>query len=79
MHLLAPAALGAGDVKLAIGLGALAGSLGVEVWFLAALAAPLMTALWAVGARLRTGTLAVPHGPSMCLATAVAAGLALLG
>lgn len=49
------------------------------MWFLAALAAPLMTALWAVGARLRTGTLAVPHGPSMCLATAVAAGLALLG
>lgn len=79
VHLLAPAALGAGDVKLAIGLGALAGSLGVEVWFLAALAAPLMTALWAVGARQRTGALAVPHGPSMCLATAVAAGLALLG
>ena len=48
VHLVAPAAMGAGDVKLAIGLGGLAGCFGVEVWFLAALAAPLLTALWGV-------------------------------
>ncbi|MGO9384734.1 MAG: prepilin peptidase [Mycobacterium sp.] len=78
VHLVAPAAMGAGDVKLAIGLGGLAGCFGVGVWFLAALAAPLLTALWGVGGMLR-GVRTVPHGPSMCLATAGAAGLALLG
>ena len=82
VHLMAPAALGAGDVKLAIGLGGLAGCFGVEVWFLAVLAAPLLTALWGVAARFFGGAGAaatVPHGPSMCVATAGAAGLALLG
>ncbi|MEM6108011.1 A24 family peptidase [Mycobacterium sp. 050272] len=74
VHLIAPAGMGAGDVKLAIGVGGLAGCFGVAVWFVAALAAPLLTA--AVGAALHG---AVPHGPSMCLATAAAAGLALLG
>jgi leader peptidase (prepilin peptidase) / N-methyltransferase len=82
VHLAAPAAMGAGDVKLAIGLGGLAGCFGVGVWFLAALAAPLLTALWGVVV-LRLfggdGAATVPHGPSMCLATAGAAGLALLG
>jgi leader peptidase (prepilin peptidase)/N-methyltransferase len=78
VHLGAPAAMGAGDVKLAIGLGGLAGCFGVGVWFLAALAAPLLTALWGV-AVLPRGVRTVPHGPSMCLATAGAAGLALLG
>jgi leader peptidase (prepilin peptidase)/N-methyltransferase len=78
VHLAAPAAMGAGDVKLAIGLGGLAGCFGVGVWFLAALAAPLLTALWGV-AVLPHGVRTVPHGPSMCLATAGAAGLALLG
>jgi leader peptidase (prepilin peptidase)/N-methyltransferase len=78
VHLLAPEAMGAGDVKLAIGLGGLAGCFGVEVWFLAALAAPLLTALLGLAGRLR-GAATVPHGPSMCLATAAAAGVALLG
>ena len=78
VHSLAPAAMGAGDVKLAIGLGGLAGCFGVGVWFLAALAAPLLTALWGAVAIMR-GVRTVPHGPSMCLATAGAAGLALLG
>jgi leader peptidase (prepilin peptidase) / N-methyltransferase len=78
VHLAAPAAMGAGDVKLAIGLGGLAGCFGVGVWFLAALAAPLLTALWGVAMRPR-GVRVVPHGPSMCLATVGAAGLALLG
>ncbi|OBH01421.1 MULTISPECIES: A24 family peptidase [unclassified Mycobacterium] len=75
VHLLAPAAMGAGDVKLAIGLGGLAGCFGPDVWFLAALGAPLSTALWG----LLRGPGAVPHGPSMCLATAGAVGLAVLG
>ena len=82
VHLAAPAAMGAGDVKLAIGLGGLAGCFGVGAWFLAALAAPLLTALWGVVV-LRLfggdGAATVPHGPSMCLATVGAAGLALLG
>jgi leader peptidase (prepilin peptidase)/N-methyltransferase len=78
VHLMAPAALGAGDVKLAIGLGGLAGCFGVEVWLLAALAAPLLTALCGVVGILR-GVRTVPHGPSMCLATAGAAALALVG
>ncbi len=78
VHLVSPAAMGAGDVKLAIGLGGLAGCFGVEVWFLAALGAPLLTALCGVVAMLR-GVRTVPHGPSMCVATAGAAGLALLG
>jgi leader peptidase (prepilin peptidase)/N-methyltransferase len=75
VHLVAPTGMGAGDVKLAIGLGGLAGCCGVQVWFLAALAAPLLTALCAV----LSGVRAVPHGPSMCLATAGAAGLVWLG
>lgn len=73
VHVVAPVGMGAGDIKLAVGLGALAGSFGAGVWFLAALAAPLLTALFAVVCRART----VPHGPSMCLATAAAVGLAV--
>lgn len=75
VHLVAPAGMGAGDVKLAIGLGALAGCFGAAVWLLAALAAPLLTAL--LGLWRRAGSM--PHGPSMCLATAAALGLAWLG
>jgi leader peptidase (prepilin peptidase) / N-methyltransferase len=77
VHLRAPAGMGAGDVKLAVGLGALAGCFGVGVWFLAALAAPLLTALAALVAMPR-GVRTVPHGPSMCLATAGAVSLAVL-
>jgi leader peptidase (prepilin peptidase) / N-methyltransferase len=65
VHLVAPAAMGAGDVKLAVGLGALTGALSVDVWALAALGAPLLTAVWG----LISGARRVPHGPSMCLAT----------
>jgi leader peptidase (prepilin peptidase)/N-methyltransferase len=85
VHLVAPAGMGAGDVKLAIGVGGLAGCFGAEVWLLAALSAPLLTALCAAGMRVArflggaAGTVTVPHGPSMCVATAGAAGLALLG
>ena len=74
VHLMAPAAMGAGDVKLAIGVGGLTGCFGAGVWFLAALGAPLLTALCGAVAMSR-GVRAVPHGPSMCVASA--AGLAL--
>jgi len=67
MHLLAPAAMGAGDVKLALGLGALTGAIGVDAWVVAALLAPLCTVC--LGLLLRVQVL--PHGPSMCLATAL--------
>ncbi|WP_343599920.1 A24 family peptidase [Mycobacterium sp.] len=76
VHLVAPAGMGAGDVKLALGLGALTGRFGVDVWFLAAFAAPLLTGLLGGAARLR-GVRLVPHGPSMCLASAAAVGLAI--
>ncbi|MFM9034850.1 MAG: prepilin peptidase [Mycobacterium sp.] len=75
VHLADPAGLGGGDVKLAVGLGALTGALGAPVWLLAALGAPLLTA---AGCLLggRGGT--VPHGPSMLLASLTAAALAVL-
>jgi leader peptidase (prepilin peptidase)/N-methyltransferase len=78
VHLLAPAAMGAGDVKLAIGLGALTGCFGEAVWFLAALGAPLLTALWGLVAVLRGTGPSVPHGPSMCLASVGAVALSAL-
>ena len=74
VHLMAPAAMGAGDVKLALGLGALTGAFGTDVWALAALAAPLLTALAGL-ARGRGGPL--PHGPAMCLASLAVVGLTL--
>ena len=63
--------MGAGDVKLALGLGALTGCFGVDVWLLAALAAPLLTAAIGIVARIGWSVKAVAHGPSMCLASAV--------
>ncbi|WP_197381289.1 prepilin peptidase [Mycolicibacterium mengxianglii] len=68
LHLLSPGGMGAGDVKLALGLGGVTGALGAQVWVLAALGAPLLTVAWALAARARV----LPHGPSMCLATALA-------
>jgi len=76
VHLAAPTAMGAGDVKLALGLGALTGCYGADVWLLAAIGAPLLTALIGVGARLGWSHIStLPHGPSMCLASAAALGL----
>jgi leader peptidase (prepilin peptidase) / N-methyltransferase len=72
VHLVSPAGMGAGDVKLALGVGGLTGSFGVDAWMLAALTAPVLTALWALAVRVRGGDATVPHGPSMCLAAAVA-------
>jgi leader peptidase (prepilin peptidase) / N-methyltransferase len=73
VHLVSPAGMGAGDVKLAVGVGALTGSFGADVWVLAALGAPVLTA----STGLLTGRRAVPHGPSMCVASAAAVALAL--
>ncbi len=73
VHLVSPAGMGGGDVKLALGLGGLAGCFGAGVWFLAALGAPLLTCVVAAICRAPV----VPHGPSMCVATAAAVGLAL--
>ncbi|UQX09987.1 prepilin peptidase [Candidatus Mycobacterium methanotrophicum] len=75
VHVAAPAAMGAGDVKLALGLGALTGCFGGGVWLLAAVGAPLLSAVVGAVARLGWSVRAVPHGPSMCLASAVAVGL----
>ncbi|WP_428340215.1 A24 family peptidase [Mycobacterium sp.] len=77
VHLLAPSAMGAGDVKLALGLGALTGCFGADVWLLAAIAAPLLTALVGIVARIGWSARTVPHGPSMCLTSAAAVALAL--
>jgi leader peptidase (prepilin peptidase) / N-methyltransferase len=78
VHLVAPAAMGAGDVKLAMGVGALTGAFGYDVWVLAAIAAPLLTAIWALVALSRRSSSTVPHGPSMCIATLAASALAML-
>jgi leader peptidase (prepilin peptidase) / N-methyltransferase len=72
VHLAAPTAMGAGDVKLAIGLGALTAAFGAEVWMLAAFAAPLFTGAWAVVVVLRRRGRTVPHGPAMCAAAVLA-------
>jgi leader peptidase (prepilin peptidase)/N-methyltransferase len=78
VHLVAPAGMGAGDVKLAIGVGALTGSFGVDAWVLAALGAPVLTATWAVAVAFRGRDATVPHGPSMCAAAAVAVALVVI-
>jgi leader peptidase (prepilin peptidase) / N-methyltransferase len=76
-HAASPAAMGAGDVKLALGLGALTGCFGVEVWLLAAIGAPLLTAIVGVLGGLGWSATRVPHGPSMCAASAAALGFVI--
>ncbi|MFC9441102.1 prepilin peptidase [Nocardia sp. NPDC057030] len=81
VHLALPAAFGAGDVKLAVGLGAAAALGGAPVWVWSALAAPLLTAcagvavIWLHRTRAAPETprgISIPHGPAMCLATVCA-------
>ncbi|MGW4324908.1 prepilin peptidase [Nocardia sp. NPDC004573] len=84
VHLAAPGALGAGDVKLAAMLGGAAALGGTGPWVWAALGAPALTACVALGTLAcravfgpypddpRTGAVTVPHGPAMCLATLLA-------
>lgn len=78
VHLVSPVAMGAGDVKLAIGIGALTGTFGSDVWMLATLGAPLLTAGWAIVAVLCRSGQTVPHGPSMCLSAVAATALAVV-
>jgi leader peptidase (prepilin peptidase)/N-methyltransferase len=76
VHLAAPGSLGAGDVKLAVALGAAASSASWAALLLSAVVAALLTALVGLlgavaralaraGPCWRTG---VPHGPSMLVA-----------
>ena len=65
IHWLAPDALGLGDVKLSPPLGAVLAAVGWPALLLAAVAAAVFTALLAL---TRPGR-AVPHGPSLLLAT----------
>ncbi|GAB2695458.1 prepilin peptidase [Nocardia thraciensis] len=82
VHLASPAAFGAGDVKLSVGLGAAAACGGGPAWAWAAIAAPLLTAaagliaLALPPARAGPGSRTVPHGPSMCVSTLLALLLA---
>ena len=78
VHLISPASMGAGDVKLAAGVGGLTGAFGFDVWALAAVTAPLLTAVWACVTVIRRSGTAVPHGPSMCLATGAAIALVIV-
>lgn len=75
VHLAIPTAMGGGDVKLALGVGALTGSLGMGVWLLAALAAPVVTAAVGVAGVVRGRRGPIPHGPSMLVASLSAAAL----
>ncbi|MFD0000050.1 A24 family peptidase [Nocardia sp. NPDC127526] len=59
VHLWNPAALGAGDMKLALGLGAATALGGPNCWVWAALTAPMLTAAAGAGAAL-TATVAGP-------------------
>jgi leader peptidase (prepilin peptidase)/N-methyltransferase len=79
VHLVAPSAMGGGDVKLAVGVGAVTGAFGFGVWALAALGAPLITAVWALLAVVRRSAATVPHGPSMGIATIAALVVAAVG
>ncbi|NLU81269.1 prepilin peptidase [Rhodococcus sp. HNM0569] len=82
VHLAVPAAMGAGDVKLALGVGAAATAAGAHGWLAAAAAAPLVTALVGVASAVRAWHVRreparhVPHGPAMCGATAIAVAAA---
>lgn len=77
IYLIAPTALGAGDVKLALAVGGLTGAFGYDVWVLAAIAAPLLTAVLGTVALIRRTESSVPHGPSMCLSAVAALALVL--
>ena len=77
VYVTAPGQLGGGDVKLALGLGALTGALGPGVWALAALAAPVLTAAAGLVAAARGRHAPVPHGAAMVLASLGAAAFAV--
>ncbi len=65
IHLVAPHAMGAGDVKLAGALGAALGSVGWAALPVATVLAAFVTAVLAATRRWRNG---VPHGPGLLAA-----------
>jgi leader peptidase (prepilin peptidase)/N-methyltransferase len=76
VHLVAPASLGAGDVKLSGSLGAVLGAVGWAALPVAACGAAVVTALLAAGARVcrsRAWRDGVPHGPGLLAATCLVA------
>jgi len=79
VHLINSTAMGGGDVKLAAGLGGLTAMFGADVWVLAAIVAPVLTAVYGTAALLLGRGRALPHGPSMCLSSAAAMALGMLG
>lgn len=72
VHLITPRALGGGDVKLAFGLGAATALAGASAWVLAALLAPVLTALVGLVALAMRRSSVVAHGPGMCAASVLA-------
>jgi leader peptidase (prepilin peptidase) / N-methyltransferase len=69
LHLVAPAAMGGGDVKLAAPLGAVSAAVSWEALALAGVLAALSSGVLAVAVLVHRGRGgAVPHGPSMLLA-----------
>lgn len=78
IHVVRPAAFGAGDVKLAWSVGSIACLGGGEGWTVAALSAPMATAVVGVLAAASGHRRArIPHGPSMCAATLLASAACL--
>jgi leader peptidase (prepilin peptidase)/N-methyltransferase len=69
LHLISPGSLGAGDVKLALPLGAITGLGGAQIWLLSAFLAPVITLAVSVLLPRRSQ---IPHGPSMCVAALLA-------
>jgi leader peptidase (prepilin peptidase)/N-methyltransferase len=75
VRLVAPGAMGGGDVKLAAPLGAVLGAVSWPAAVLAAAVAAAATAVLAAVLRRRS----VPHGPSMLLATVLVAAAGAAG
>ncbi len=78
VHVMSPKAMGAGDVKLAIGLGALTGAFGLDVWMMSAFGASVLTALMGLIRLIGGDRSPLPHGPSMCVAAAGAVAVVLI-
>jgi leader peptidase (prepilin peptidase)/N-methyltransferase len=79
VHLVSPRAMGAGDVKLALGLGALCGAVGLPVLVVTVVLSSLLSALAGIVLLVRGRRCAtIAHGASMCLAAQAALVFALV-
>lgn len=82
VHLVAPRAMGAGDVKLAGPLGAVLAAASWSTLLLGAVGAALLSAFLALAGLLvgwASRGSGLPHGPSMLLACWLVAGVAAIG